>query len=156
MRKELKIRPGFTPQEDVRKFRGTRQQDMDKRALPAGHILGWVAPSAASKPKAKTSTASSSAELGSVPATKSAKKNAKKKEDKLKALEDKIRESWEDDDDTGVVPFKKGKQSAAKPDSAGKDVEPAAAGGDAASTTTKGKQKADEDGLVEDLEKLKV
>ncbi|KAF9498426.1 hypothetical protein BDN71DRAFT_1367117, partial [Pleurotus eryngii] len=42
VRKQLKIRPGFTPQEDVRRFRGTRQAEMDARALPKGHIVGWV------------------------------------------------------------------------------------------------------------------
>ncbi|KAG1820259.1 uncharacterized protein BJ212DRAFT_1245840, partial [Suillus subaureus] len=41
VRKQLKIRPGFTPQEDVSRFRGSRQQAMDATALPKGHILGW-------------------------------------------------------------------------------------------------------------------
>ncbi|EMD41068.1 hypothetical protein CERSUDRAFT_37833, partial [Gelatoporia subvermispora B] len=44
VRKERKIRPGFTPQEDVRRFRGTRQQQMDSTALPKGHIIGWTPP----------------------------------------------------------------------------------------------------------------
>ncbi|KZT24466.1 hypothetical protein NEOLEDRAFT_1048033, partial [Neolentinus lepideus HHB14362 ss-1] len=47
LRKEIKIRPGFTPQEDVKRFRGTKQAQMDTNQLPKGHIPGWVAPSAA-------------------------------------------------------------------------------------------------------------
>ena len=95
MRKEIKIRPGFTPQEDVQRFRGTRQQDLDKRQLPPGHILGWVPPSSETK-KASVSAAAAASKS----AAKNAKRNAKKKEEKQKALEEKIRECWEDDDDT--------------------------------------------------------
>lgn len=96
MRKELRIRPGFTPQEDVQRFRGTRQQDLDKRQLPPGHILGWVAPSS----ETKKVGGSGAAAAVSKSAAKNAKRNAKKKEEKQKALEEKIRECWEDDDDT--------------------------------------------------------
>ncbi|KAG8821082.1 hypothetical protein FRC17_009931 [Serendipita sp. 399] len=45
VRKEIKIRPGFTPQEDVTRFKGSRQQQAETSALPRGHIPGWVAPS---------------------------------------------------------------------------------------------------------------
>ncbi|KAF9534845.1 hypothetical protein CPB83DRAFT_737395, partial [Crepidotus variabilis] len=44
VRKQLKIRPGFTPQEDVRRFRGTKQAQMDANSLPKGHIIGWAPP----------------------------------------------------------------------------------------------------------------
>ncbi|KAI0700701.1 hypothetical protein BC835DRAFT_1211761, partial [Cytidiella melzeri] len=44
VRREIKIRPGFTPQEDVSRFRGTRQKQMDTTALPKGHIIGWAPP----------------------------------------------------------------------------------------------------------------
>ncbi|TFK93854.1 hypothetical protein K466DRAFT_450382, partial [Polyporus arcularius HHB13444] len=44
VRKERKIRPGFTPQEDVRRFRGTRQAQAEANALPKGHIIGWAPP----------------------------------------------------------------------------------------------------------------
>ncbi|KAH9999446.1 hypothetical protein BJV77DRAFT_1064340 [Russula vinacea] len=47
LRKERKIRPGFTPQEDVARFRSGRQQAMDARALPKGHVPGWSPPGAA-------------------------------------------------------------------------------------------------------------
>ncbi|TFL05754.1 hypothetical protein BDV98DRAFT_475510, partial [Pterulicium gracile] len=47
VRKELKVRPGFTPQEDVQRFRGKKQSAMDAIQLPKGHILGWVPPSSA-------------------------------------------------------------------------------------------------------------
>lgn len=88
IRKEIKIRPGYTPQEDVSRFRGSRQQQMDRNSLPKGHILGWVPPSSAQPAK---------------PLSKSAKKNAKRKEkrDEKKAEETatKIKDSWEDDDE---------------------------------------------------------
>jgi len=47
VRKEIKIKPGFTPQEDVGKFQSARQKEKDARALPKGHIVGWVPPSPA-------------------------------------------------------------------------------------------------------------
>lgn len=90
VRKEIKIRPGFTPQEDVTRFRGTRQTQMDRIALPEGHILGWVAPSSASKPKPSAS---------SNPTSKSAKKNEKRKAKRDKIKEEVIRSNWEDDDE---------------------------------------------------------
>ena len=99
LRKEIKIRPGFTPQEDVKRFRGTRQQDSDKQQLPAGHILGWVGPSSEAK-----EASGSGAAAASKSAAKNAKRSAKKKEEKQKSLEEKIRECWEDDDDAVKKP----------------------------------------------------
>jgi partner of Y14 and mago len=86
VRKELKIRPGFTPQEDVSRFRGSRQAQMDRNALPKGHIIGWTPPSASSPP-VKTGM------------SKSAKKNEKRKEKRKEATQKKIAESWEDEDE---------------------------------------------------------
>lgn len=90
VRKQLKIRPGFTPQEDVSRFRGSRQQAMDATALPKGHILGWVAPSAATPPKGKTATP---------PPNKNAKKraNARAKKNAEKAAI--IKDNWDDEED---------------------------------------------------------
>ncbi|KAJ3572459.1 hypothetical protein NP233_g3061 [Leucocoprinus birnbaumii] len=90
VRKQLKVRPGFTPQEDVKRFRGTRQAQMDANALPKGHIIGWIAPSSASQP--------------AKPLSKSAKKNAKRKEKreekKANATTDEpVRDNWEDEDE---------------------------------------------------------
>lgn len=89
VRKEIKIRPGYTPQEDVSRFRGSRQQQMDRSTLPKGHIVGWVPPSSATQ--------------AAKPLSKSAKKNAKRKEkrDEKKSEEQtaKIKDSWEDDDE---------------------------------------------------------
>ncbi|KAF7776217.1 hypothetical protein Agabi119p4_4610 [Agaricus bisporus var. burnettii] len=104
VRKELKVRPGFTPQEDVKRFRGTKQAQMDASALPKGHIIGWVAPS--------TSNAK--------PKQNSAKKNAKRKEkrDEKKnntAGEEPVRDNWEDEDED---------DSASKAPDAGTDVTP--------------------------------
>lgn len=102
VRKQIKIRPGFTPQEDVRRFRGTKQAQMDANALPKGHIIGWVPPPGATKPDVsganRPSTASSS-----TPTTKAAKKNAKRKEKREREKSDKAKEevpdNWEDDEE---------------------------------------------------------
>ncbi|KAJ7368232.1 hypothetical protein DFH08DRAFT_830806 [Mycena albidolilacea] len=83
VRKQIKIRPGFTPQEDVRRFRGTKQAQQDANALPKGHIIGWAPP--------PTSQASGSV---AKPMSKSAKKNAKRREKK-----EVVAENWEDDDE---------------------------------------------------------
>ncbi|EEB93431.1 hypothetical protein MPER_07908 [Moniliophthora perniciosa FA553] len=45
VRKEIRIRPGFTPQEDVKRFRGTRQTQM-MPALYQRDILMMGPPSA--------------------------------------------------------------------------------------------------------------
>ncbi|CCA72543.1 hypothetical protein PIIN_06480 [Serendipita indica DSM 11827] len=129
LRKEIKIRPGFTPQEDQSRFRGSRQQQAEKNALPKGHILGWVAPS---------SGASTSSGKDTSAMSKSAKKNArraeKKKEDKQKELEAKIREAWDEDSDDDVP------KAATKP----KASQEQAAGDDAGAS------------LAEEIEGLKV
>ncbi|KAI0049605.1 hypothetical protein FA95DRAFT_1469726, partial [Auriscalpium vulgare] len=83
IRKERRVRPGFTPQEDVARFRGTRQQALDARALPKGQIIGWVAPQADKKE----------------PASKAAKKNEKRKEKRKEKKQDAVRESWDSDED---------------------------------------------------------
>ncbi|KZT36813.1 hypothetical protein SISSUDRAFT_1006943, partial [Sistotremastrum suecicum HHB10207 ss-3] len=95
VRKEIKIRPGFTPQEDVSRFRGTRQQQFERTQLPKGHILGWVPPSSETNPKKKAETTGPSG----APLSKSAKKREKAKEKKKEEKERIIKDSWEDDDD---------------------------------------------------------
>lgn len=95
VRKEIKIRPGFTPQEDVSRFRGTRQQQFERTQLPKGHILGWVPPSSETNPKKKAATTGPSG----APLSKSAKKREKAKEKKKEEKERIIKDSWEDDDD---------------------------------------------------------
>ncbi|KAG7097033.1 hypothetical protein E1B28_004426 [Marasmius oreades] len=86
VRKQIKIRPGFTPQEDVKRFRGTKQTQMDVNALPKGHIVGWV-PSPNKESEANK------------PMSKSAKKNAKRREKKEEKRNVAIKDNWEDDDD---------------------------------------------------------
>ena len=106
VRKQIKIRPGFTPQEDVSRFRGTKQTQKDINTLPKGHIIGWA--------PLPTSTSSGS------PLSKRAKKNAKKKAkreggeedfinegrftvnqkgEEISAKEEEVPENWEDDVD---------------------------------------------------------
>jgi len=93
IRKQLKVRPGFTPQEDVGRFRGTKQQQMDQIALPKGHIIGWTPPPASSAPKPKA-TATSTSSSGA-PLSKNAKKRQKQREKKSETVKD----NWEDDDE---------------------------------------------------------
>ena len=101
MRKERKIRPGFTPQEDVARFRSTRQQAVDARALPKGHIPGWVPPGAPTPEKKEAQS-------------KSAKKNEKRKEKrKEKRQEEVVRESWESDENEDVIVTPSGKEAEA-------------------------------------------
>lgn len=78
VRKELKIRPGFTPQEDVGRFKGSRQKAAESNALPKGHIIGWVAPSSSQKP-AETKPKVSTVDANGQPLSKAALKNAKRK-----------------------------------------------------------------------------
>jgi partner of Y14 and mago protein len=87
-RKQIKIRPGFTPQEDIRRFRGTKQAQMDANSLPKGHIIGWT--------PSPTSPAVPSS--GTKPLSKSAKKNAKRKERREEKKVDNIRDDWEEED----------------------------------------------------------
>jgi len=91
LRKERKIRPGFTPQEDVRRFRGTKQAQLDARQLPKGHIIGWAPP--------PTSASSTSGKTTGTTLSKSQKKNQKRKEKRENDVSKKIKDSWEDDDD---------------------------------------------------------
>ncbi|KAG6378802.1 hypothetical protein JVT61DRAFT_13079 [Boletus reticuloceps] len=91
VRREIKIRPGFTPQEDVSRFRGTRQQAMDATALPKGHILGWVAPSSESQQKAKGAS--------TPPPNKNAKKRANQRARKAAGKAETVKDSWEDEED---------------------------------------------------------
>lgn len=83
------MRPGFTPQEDVQRFRGKKQSAMDAIQLPKGHILGWVPPSSASTP--------------SQPLSKSAKKNAKRKEKRVEKIHQEdiedVKGNWDDDEE---------------------------------------------------------
>ncbi|KAG5343073.1 hypothetical protein E4T56_gene16349 [Termitomyces sp. T112] len=85
VRKQIKIRPGFTPQEDVRRFRGTRQAQMDANVLPKGHIIGWSPPPQPAASDAK-------------PMSKAAKKNAKRREAKKEAKKEEVPENWDDDE----------------------------------------------------------
>jgi partner of Y14 and mago len=90
VRKERKIRPGFTPQEDVARFRTTRQQAVDARALPKGHIPGWAPPGVAVSEKKESQS-------------KSAKKNEKRKEKRKEKRQEVVQENWDseaDDDAT--------------------------------------------------------
>jgi partner of Y14 and mago len=126
VRKEIKIRPGFTPQEDVKRFRGTRQAQMDASALPKGHIVGWAPPT----PKDEANK----------PMSKSAKKNAKRREKRDEKKATVIKDSWEDDDEPAPAPKKEQSATSSTP--------PA--------TSSKSDDQPSAETLAEDLDKLKV
>ncbi|KAG0139532.1 hypothetical protein CROQUDRAFT_666365 [Cronartium quercuum f. sp. fusiforme G11] len=68
LRKEIRIRPGYTPQEDVSKFRSARQQQYHATDRPKGSVIGLTRP---------TSNAAQAALKGMSDAQK---KNAKRKQ----------------------------------------------------------------------------
>ncbi|KAJ1311365.1 hypothetical protein OPQ81_009858 [Rhizoctonia solani] len=120
VRKELKIRPGFTPQEDVGRFRGSRQQAADRSALPKGHIVGWVPPSSETKPKPKPKPGSLAAATAAAAAdtagmSKAQKKNAKRSEKRAEKRNQTVvvKENWDDDDDDEAG---KGKAAGTEPE----------------------------------------
>jgi partner of Y14 and mago protein len=91
VRKERKIRPGFTPQEDVARFRSARQQAQDARALPKGHVPGWAPPGAPAPATKKE------------PQSKSAKKNEKRKEKRMEKRQEPVQENWDSEADEDVA-----------------------------------------------------
>jgi len=102
VRKQIRIRPGFTPQEDVGRFRGRNQTQMDAAALPQGYIIGWAPP-----PSSSSSSNANSGGGGKV-LSKSAKKNAKRRE-KKDGRKEAIRDDWEDEEDGNTsTPMAKG------------------------------------------------
>lgn len=133
----MKIRPGFTPQEDVQRFRGSRQAQNDTNALPKGHILGWAAPSDTIQVKVAQSQS----------ARKNAKRKEKRKEKKDDELKKKIAENWDDsDDDETPAPAKKGGKAEAA------EAAEAKADKDGANAQTE----KDSEALAQQLEKLEV
>ncbi|KAG9049601.1 hypothetical protein FS837_009801 [Tulasnella sp. UAMH 9824] len=92
MRKEIKIRPGFTPQEDVGRFRSQRQQVADARKAGPRVVPGWAPPPQTTKkpPKPKSETAT----------TGKPGAGTQKKTEKAKAKEKApVKDSWEDEDE---------------------------------------------------------
>lgn len=86
VRKELKIRPGYTPQEDVGRFKTSRQAQAEATKLPKGHIVGWVAPSSQSSSASSANTSApkiATTDANGNPLSKAALKNAKRKAKKI-------------------------------------------------------------------------
>jgi partner of Y14 and mago protein len=92
LRKELKIRPGFTPQEDVGRFRGSRQKASETTKIPGSDRIQQ--PPKPDNPFAPTSSSSSNTK------TKAQIKNEKRRANK------KVNKNWDesdDEDDDGVI-----------------------------------------------------
>jgi partner of Y14 and mago protein len=115
VRKEIKIRPGFTPQEDVGRFRGSRQQAADRTVLPKGHIVGWTPPSeSTTKPKPKPGSlaaVAAAAAADTAGMSKAQKKNAKRAEKRAEKRQQPtvVKENWDDDDEDEADEDEQGK-----------------------------------------------
>ncbi|KAH7100644.1 hypothetical protein BKA62DRAFT_706067 [Auriculariales sp. MPI-PUGE-AT-0066] len=80
VRKEIRIRPGFTPVEDVAVFRSQRQQQAAGGAQSKGQVPGWTPPTDFPKLTPKAAAAKPGAGSSTEPTTKAASKNAKRAE----------------------------------------------------------------------------
>jgi len=136
VRKELKIRPGFTPQEDVAAFRTSRQAEIDARKAGKRTIPGWAPPEEPVKPKPKPKSTGLPRPLPAAGGAKAKDKQKKKKEEEKPVV---VKDSWEDDDgeDGGAATTKAGEAgkaaneagvqtgggSAEQPADAGSDVD---------------------------------
>lgn len=94
LRKELKIRPGFTPQEDVGRFRGPRQlaQEQASSRIPGSNRTRPTPSSTNSGPNPFAST-SSNTNTASESKTKAQLKNEKRRASK------KVNKNWDESDD---------------------------------------------------------
>ncbi|KAI0650002.1 hypothetical protein C8Q79DRAFT_941873 [Trametes meyenii] len=143
VRKQLKIRPGYTPQEDVRRFRGTRQAQMDANTLPKGHVIGWTPPTQTAVPTASKAGLS-----------KAQKKNEKRKEKRKEKREEpaKVKDNWDDDEEEGDADDGSAPAGGAKTKEGGEHT-PENPNWAAAPDP---KKDAGTDGLADKLEKLEV
>jgi partner of Y14 and mago len=150
VRKQIKIRPGFTPQEDVRRFRGTKQAQMDVNALPKGHIIGWTPP-----PSTKSAAnGGSSGEGGKKSAA--AKKNEKRRAKKAAEKAEVIKDSWEDDDEE-VASSNIHTATTSDPGPLGNtSVRSSDSGRTKNETTQQSTSKPSANGLADQLEKLNI
>jgi len=142
LRKERKVRPGFTPQEDVQRFRGTRQLAAEARTgAGKGPVPGYSVPGAA--------PSSASTAIPAQPLSKSAKKNEKRKKKRQEKADEgdtstpePVAENWDSDEDVdkGVKVGEDGKKGGHTSD------EP----------KDKGAHATDTDDVAEKLDKLAV
>jgi len=101
VRQQRKVRPGYTPQEDVSLFRGSRQT---AAAGQNRHAPGYLPPGA---PPPKTTEVVAG---GDKSLSKSAAKNAKRRAKKQAEKEQMIKDNWDSDSDGDSQPGKKDKE----------------------------------------------
>ncbi|GAA5914558.1 mago-binding domain-containing protein [Sporobolomyces salmoneus] len=89
-RQEIKIRPGFTPQEDVSLYRNSKQVEMDQHRAKKGSVPGL-------NPLVQDALKGISG--GAAGGSKSAKKNAKRKEKRQET--ESVKDSWDDEEEAG-------------------------------------------------------
>ncbi|TFY78178.1 hypothetical protein EWM64_g5833 [Hericium alpestre] len=136
IRKQIKIRPGYTPQEDVQRFRGTRQQATE---TGKGQVVGWIAPSSKKDEVSK-------------PLSKSAKKNEKRKEKRKEKREEPVRESWDSDEEDGKEEAAQKDGKAEKENGHPSEAPPSTTTSDESKTP----QDSNADAIADKLEKLSV
>jgi len=86
-RKEIKIRPGFVPPEDVGKYRSAKQIEADQRAAIKGRVVGLVRPEVAAAKAAMN---------------KSQKKNEKRKDKRKDTKVEEVADSWDAESSQGT------------------------------------------------------
>ncbi|GAA6008299.1 hypothetical protein JCM11491_004428 [Sporobolomyces phaffii] len=98
-RQEIKIRPGFTPQEDVSRFRSQKQVELDHHRQTKGTVPGL-----------NPLVGAALAGIAGAGASKSAKKNARRKDKRhddaaaaAAAAAAEVKDSWDDEDDNDNV-----------------------------------------------------
>jgi partner of Y14 and mago protein len=92
LRKELKIRPGFTPQEDVGRFRGSRQKAQEAQTVPGSD-------------RPRPQPAKPDNPFDSTPSSSSTKTKAQIKNEKRRANK-KVNKNWDEsdeEDDDGAI-----------------------------------------------------
>lgn len=80
VRKEIKVRPGYTPLEDVAVFRSQRAQQAVHSTPPKGHVPGWTPPAQSTSKPVPAQSVSANATGSSDAQSKAAAKNAKRAE----------------------------------------------------------------------------
>lgn len=98
IRKEIKIRPGFVPAEDIATFRSQRAAQRERNVLPKGAVVGYTPPpDAASSPKPTPKPTSAAGDALSKAAAKNAKRAEKRKEKRKVDQADFIRQQFDRD-----------------------------------------------------------
>ncbi|GAA5988175.1 hypothetical protein JCM5350_002211 [Sporobolomyces pararoseus] len=133
-RQEIKIRPGYTPQEDVSLFRSSKQVELDQHRARKGTVPGLKP----NNPLVQDALRGISGG-GSASGSKSAKKNAKRKEKRNEGAtssENNVKDSWDDDDDQEEQKTRQGQEETTTSTSSSSTALPPTTGSETSPETT--------------------